>query len=33
MGHTYEELHDMTVARLRDIAAEIEDERLTYTMK
>lgn len=28
MGHTYEELHNMTVARLRDIAAEIEDERL-----
>lgn len=28
MTHTYEELHDMTVARLREVAAEINDERL-----
>lgn len=26
--HTYEELHKMTVAKLREIADEIEDERL-----
>lgn len=28
MAHTYEELHKMTIAQLRDIAAGIEDERL-----
>lgn len=26
MSHTYEELHDMTVAQLRDIAQEVEHE-------
>ena len=28
MAHTYEELHDMTVAQLRKVADDIEDERL-----
>ena len=28
MAHTYEELHKMTIAQLREIAAGIEDERL-----
>ena len=28
MARTYEELHDMTVAQLRKVADEIEDERL-----
>lgn len=28
MEHTYEELSGMTVAQLRDVAGEIEDERL-----
>ena len=28
MTHTYEELHEMTVAQLREVAAGIEDERL-----
>jgi len=27
-GHTYEELHGMKVAKLREIADELEDERL-----
>ena len=28
MAHTYDELHGMTVARLREIADDIDDERL-----
>lgn len=28
MAHTYDELHGMTVAQLREIADDIEDERL-----
>jgi hypothetical protein len=28
MTHTYEELHDMTVAHLREVATGIEDARL-----
>ena len=29
MTHTYEELHGMTVAQLRDVAKETEDESLS----
>jgi hypothetical protein len=29
MSHTYEELHGMTVAQLRDLAKETEDDSLT----
>ncbi len=29
MSHTYEELHDMTVAQLRDVAQEVEHDAVS----